>query len=297
MLFKNKNNSFNVEDKMAFDTVRVGANICKLRKKLGITQTELADRLGISFQAVSNWERGNSMPDISKLGELSDILGASIDEILDNERMAHIADAVLNDRPAENVTGEELESIAPMLKDEQVERLVENEKSRIDDIASVAPFLSTEFLDNYAKKKISEGVHPETLGGILPFMSDSALNALADEGLRLHGLQSIAGYLPFLSDSKLDALALKAYEKHKCIESLMPLVPFLNDRRVDDIALRVFNETGSLSRISSIIPFMSDNAVNSIAKQVIDKEGLRGIQELLPFMDSSVLESFFMERE
>ena len=60
MLFKNKNITIDLEDKMAFDTVRVGANICKLRKKLGITQTELADRLGISFQAVSNWERGVS---------------------------------------------------------------------------------------------------------------------------------------------------------------------------------------------------------------------------------------------
>jgi hypothetical protein len=77
----------------------------------------------------------------------------------------------------------------------------------------------------------------------------------------------------------------------------MPLVPFLNDRRVDDIALRVFNETGSLSSISSVIPFMSSNAINSIAKQVIDKEGLRGIQCLLPFMDSSALEKFIKENE
>ena len=43
---------------------------------------ELAERLNISFQAVSNWERGNSMPDISKLPELAELFGISIDELL-----------------------------------------------------------------------------------------------------------------------------------------------------------------------------------------------------------------------
>lgn len=43
-----------------FDMQQVGSRISKLRKSIGITQTGLADRLGISFQAVSNWERGVS---------------------------------------------------------------------------------------------------------------------------------------------------------------------------------------------------------------------------------------------
>lgn len=43
---------------------KVGRKIVELRKKNNMTQTELADKMNISFQAVSNWERGNSMPDI-----------------------------------------------------------------------------------------------------------------------------------------------------------------------------------------------------------------------------------------
>ena len=49
-----------------FDTVKIGKRIAELRKKRDMTQFEIADRLGISYQAVSNWERGNSMPDIAK---------------------------------------------------------------------------------------------------------------------------------------------------------------------------------------------------------------------------------------
>lgn len=43
-----------------FDTVKIGKRIAELRKKRDMTQFELADRLGISYQAVSNWERGVS---------------------------------------------------------------------------------------------------------------------------------------------------------------------------------------------------------------------------------------------
>ena len=44
-----------------FDTVKIGKKIAELRKKKDMTQFELADRLGISYQAVSNWERGISL--------------------------------------------------------------------------------------------------------------------------------------------------------------------------------------------------------------------------------------------
>lgn len=296
MLFKNKKYVIEGDCGMAFDTVRVGANICKLRKCLGITQTELADRLGISFQAVSNWERGNSMPDISKLGELSEILGASIDDILGNERIARIADAVLKDEPAGEVTREELESIAPMLNDEQMETLVDEEDAQTEDIASVAPFLSTGFIDEYARKRISEGVHPKSLTSIVPFMSQSAVDALADEGVKLHGLPAIMDYVPFLSSSKVDRLAIEAYEKHKTLESIMGIVPFISNQRINELALQVYGETGELSSISPIMPFVSDSVINSIAKRVVEKEGIRGLQPLLPFIETSVLEKFLRKK-
>ena len=44
-----------------FDTKIIGKKIAALRKAKDMTQMELADKLGISFQAVSNWERGGSL--------------------------------------------------------------------------------------------------------------------------------------------------------------------------------------------------------------------------------------------
>ncbi|MBQ6799447.1 MAG: helix-turn-helix transcriptional regulator [Oscillospiraceae bacterium] len=59
----------------------LGKNIAALRKSKGMTQEALANQLGVTFQAVSKWENGQSCPDITMLPELSDLLGVSIDEL------------------------------------------------------------------------------------------------------------------------------------------------------------------------------------------------------------------------
>ncbi len=62
-----------------FDTVLTGTKLAEARRARNMTQMELAEKLGISFQAVSSWERGNTMPDIAKLPEIAEILGVSVD--------------------------------------------------------------------------------------------------------------------------------------------------------------------------------------------------------------------------
>lgn len=60
----------------------IGNRIAKFRKVKGMTQEELASKLGVSAQAVSKWENDNSCPDISLLPELSRVLGVTTDELL-----------------------------------------------------------------------------------------------------------------------------------------------------------------------------------------------------------------------
>ena len=67
-------------------TEKVGAYIMILRKARKYTQQGLAENLGVSHQAVSNWERGESMPDISILPKLAALLGTTTDNILSADR-------------------------------------------------------------------------------------------------------------------------------------------------------------------------------------------------------------------
>ncbi len=61
---------------------KLGVRIALLRRAQGLTQTQIADRLGVTPQAVSKWERGLACPDLVCLDELSDLLGISIDTLL-----------------------------------------------------------------------------------------------------------------------------------------------------------------------------------------------------------------------
>lgn len=62
-------------------TAIIAKNIQLFRKKLGLKQEELADKLGITFQAVSKWENEKASPDITFLPMLADIFGCSIDDL------------------------------------------------------------------------------------------------------------------------------------------------------------------------------------------------------------------------
>lgn len=69
------------------DNQKIGNFIANIRKEKNLTQKDLADKLNITNQAISKWERGKGCPDISLLDNLSKILDVSILEILKGRRL------------------------------------------------------------------------------------------------------------------------------------------------------------------------------------------------------------------
>lgn len=67
---------------MSVNTEKVGLQIAALRKAKELTQAQLGERLNVSFQAVSKWERGETLPDIGTLVDLAKVLETSVDYIL-----------------------------------------------------------------------------------------------------------------------------------------------------------------------------------------------------------------------
>jgi len=70
------------------DQKKIGNYIAEKRKALGLTQIDLAGRLGMSNKSVSKWERGICLPDVSVYEDLCDTLGISINEFLAGEDIA-----------------------------------------------------------------------------------------------------------------------------------------------------------------------------------------------------------------
>jgi len=71
-----------MQEGFMLDNTRVGNQIMLLRKRNGFTQDELAEKLGISAQAISKWENGHALPETAMLPLLSKLLNSPIDSIL-----------------------------------------------------------------------------------------------------------------------------------------------------------------------------------------------------------------------
>lgn len=69
------------------DQVKIGKFIAKCRKEKKLTQQELSEKLGVTDKAISKWENGRGMPDISLLQQLIEILDISLNELLAGEKI------------------------------------------------------------------------------------------------------------------------------------------------------------------------------------------------------------------
>jgi transcriptional regulator with XRE-family HTH domain len=249
---------------------KTGAFISNLRKAKDMTQVELADRLYITHQAVSKWERGESMPEITLLPKLADLLGATVDELLQGEK-APVPPAGdtsqpqpgLGDRLAHNeldeaahIINEEKQAIdaliemAPMLKAsvlDQVTRKVESERFALHDIAHLAPFLSTEAVDDLVKQVYE--LQPDDMhhvGALAPFVSGDVLYDIAVKAAKqTGGSVKLAPLAPFLSKEQLESLVKQGGAAVTDKRTLLTLAPFLGSdflqKMIHDMIAAKFN--------------------------------------------------------
>ena len=217
------------------DMKLIGKEITDLRKAHNMTQMELADKVGISFQAVSNWERGNTMPDISKLPELAEIFHISVDELLKGK--SSLVTAVLDDTvdtyiEEGKVTEQEIADTLPILKPEQAKKILEKaDVSKFHDISSFLPFMDSDVLAEIAMEYVAQG---NSVDELLPFLDEEDVNELATKALERG--DSIDEYLPFMDEDAVNELAIKALERGDSIDEYLP---FMDEDDVTQLALKI----------------------------------------------------------
>ncbi len=81
----------------------IGEKIVEARKKIGLSQADLAQQISISPQAVGKWERGESMPDISTLSRLAEILGVDLNYFSGNFQNEEVATPAVEKRTAAEI--------------------------------------------------------------------------------------------------------------------------------------------------------------------------------------------------
>jgi len=69
------------------DQIKIGKFILNCRKEKGLTQEQLAEKLGVTSKSISRWENGNTMPDYSLLKDLCNELDINVNELLSGEKI------------------------------------------------------------------------------------------------------------------------------------------------------------------------------------------------------------------
>ena len=294
-----------------FDMARTGAAISRLRKRAGFTQAELADKLGISYQAVSSWERGASMPDIGKLLDLAACLGTTVDDILSGrgwkeseyaaEQRNESADQAQAGPTAEE-TKEQIEVVPTEAKDATGEAPgaagaplpPSYESEQIDSTEAVADENSQSRGEQDGAD--TSGQHRKTvdslskLVALAPFLEQDALEEMA-MGLDIDP-NALVALAPFLNDRTLEKLIQRA-EKPIRVSTLVSLAPFLSSNTLEKLVTCKASESGGLhlGMLVPFAPFLSSQALESLIAQCDDKDDPAKLASLAPFLGKSKLGS------
>jgi transcriptional regulator with XRE-family HTH domain len=110
---------------------KIGQKIRLLRKSWGLSQIELAEKLGISFQQIQKYEKGNTRISVMRLHQIAEVLGADISHFFDKgENVLKVSDASLK----YTYGGNDINRFKPLDKDEitllKLFRKIDNKKLR-----------------------------------------------------------------------------------------------------------------------------------------------------------------------
>ena len=268
-----------------FEMMKVANKIKETRMRRNMTQMQLADEMGVSYQAVSNWERGNSMPDISKLGELARILEISLDDLLGESDETVIVKKIIEGDGESGVTIKDVKEVAPIVPPHKMSEILEEMEEQadaisLDDVIGIAPFVESSYLDKLALK-VAEVGHISELMAIAPFLSEETLGTLATKLTESGELHDIIGLAPFLSDEALEGLVDKA--KVEDLSSLAGLAPFLNKKTLDSLMNEAI-EKDRVGECAGLLPFLDKETVRKLADSYVAKGELKMLTLLAPFL-------------
>jgi len=253
-----------------FNMTNIGKKISNLRKEKNLTQVELADRLGVTYQAVSNWERGDSMPDIAKLSDLAEVFEISIDELLGHSKQTVIIQDILEDKKVavKDLDEETIEDVLPLVKPDQVEKNVDYSGVTFDQLLSIAPFLNEEILDGIVQELIDE-IKIRDIVRIAPFLATETVNQIVLSNYQKEdfNVRDIAGFMPFVDENVVDLLATQLDPK-----DLAPLAPFMSSEVLSEIVQTAIQE-GRLKDVMALIPFTDLSFFNKSNVKNIFKKG------------------------
>ena len=274
---------------------------------------QLADALGISFQAVSNWERGNSMPDISKLPELAELFGCSIEELLGGGASAGNVEKLAKGE-GQGLSLGEIAEVAPVLTPEVLDEAVESARRGTPDACGDSSLqegaegesddedfdedIEEELEDDFdedIEEELEDDFDEEDEEGEDEDEEDDEEDE--DEPRRFHAFwkRTGRGARAHIRDGKTVYIlgAEKSGEKRKDkakskrLKELVMLAPFLSSERLRELVEELRGEGYTVSELVPLAPFLSEEDLDALIELAEADDG--ELAALAPFLSQETL--------
>lgn len=251
-----------------FNVNQVSRMLKDARIKKNLTQSALAERLGVTYQAVSNWERGTSLPDISNLSVLCDLLELDLYQLVGASQDQALAESFFsNPDKLNDASIDAIAAVASMLPPEQLMETVRDKKSelrKLSTLVQLAPFIDADLI-----AELGADLVPTHIGEVIelsPFVTTERCANWIDK-------------LEQTEDFDLD------------VGLLSELGPYLSQEKMDQLSERVVPD--SLIVLDSVAPFLSADALCRLAEHVEHvtlEDYLIAMECLAPFLGRAAME-------
>ena len=191
-----------------FNTKKFGAYISRLRKRADLTQSELAESLNLTRQAISKYECGDSFPDISILISIANIFDITLDELIGS--------------------GNPTEKEAEILEGAAIGKNLHGtlSKNSINDLVNIAPLLKPSLIDKLALDLAGQGIDITSIISLAEYINDAAVVKLLEnatyDALNEDLLERLIPFLDGYSNSVIFQKILEGELDYRLIKSMLP---------------------------------------------------------------------------
>lgn len=211
-----------------FNTQKFGGYLSRLRKAADMTQSKLAEKLAVTRQAVSGYERGDSFPDISILVLIADIFGVSLDELINSGEPTRGEALILgsaaagnNDVFAENVA--DIMNLAPLLKPSVLDKLSAGLSKKgidISNIVSLAEYLNDDSVVALLENATFDTISDKLLEKLMPLLDERSKGTVFEKILNgemdWHLIKALIPYAEYMM-SQIEAAVVEGVLPHDAL--------------------------------------------------------------------------------
>ncbi len=193
-----------------FEKKEFGVYISRLRKKRDMTQSELAEKLCVTRQAVSKYERGESFPEITVLNTMAELFGIKLDLLIE----------------AGNPTKTEAKLLENAAMNKEIPNDLINSVS-ISDIIHIAPLLKPSLLDKIANGLNKHGIDISKIVELAEYMNDeSVIKMLESATFDTLDETLLEKLIPFLNDESKQIIFQKILDGELDWHLLKKVLPY-----------------------------------------------------------------------